>query len=105
MKSERKEVDFLSENEAKKFLSCLNKDASQYWKTAMNMLIRCGLRRGELAGLKWSDIDTGKQTVTISRDVINNVETNRRNFVKETKSANSDRELPIDPVLMAMLKT
>ena len=104
VKADRKEVDFLSSDEAKRFLSFLNKDASLYWRTAMNVLIRCGLRRGELAGLKWSDIDTDSQTLTICRDVINNAETGRKNLVKDTKSSNSDRELPIDPSLMAMLK-
>lgn len=105
VKADRKEVDFLSKDEAKQFLSCLNADASCYWKTAMNMLIRCGLRRGELAGLKWSDIDMNAQTLTICRDVINNAETDRKNLVKDTKSSNSDRTLPIDLTLMQMLKT
>ena len=104
IKKDRKEVDFLSEEEARQFLSCLNENASLYWKTAMNVLIRCGLRRGELAGLKWSDIDYEKQTLTVCRDVINNAETDRKNLVKETKSTNSDRELPIAPVLMFMFK-
>ena len=104
VKKERKEVDFLSEDEAKHFLACLNADAPLYWKTAMNLLIRCGLRRGELAGLKWEDIDEKNCTLTVCRDVINNSETNHRNIVKETKSANSDRTLPIDPIMMKILK-
>ena len=104
VKKERKEVDFLTEDEAKLFLSCLNSDASMYWKSAMNVLIRCGLRRGELAGLKWQDIDFNSNTLTVCRDVINNKETDRKNYVKETKSLNSDRVIPIDPMLKGLLK-
>ena len=105
VKADRKEVDFLSKDEARKFMSCLNEDATLYWKTAMNLLIRTGLRRGELAGLKWSDINAEEGTLTVARDVINNAETGRKNLVKDTKSSNSDRTLPIDPVLMSMLKS
>ena len=105
VKKERKEVDFLTKEEAKLFLSCLNSDVSMYWKTAMNVLIRCGLRRGELAGLKWQDIDFNNNTLTVCRDVINNKETNGKNYVKETKSMNSDRVIPIDPMLKGLLKT
>ena len=104
VKKERKEVDFLTEAEAKHFLSCINSDAPLYWKTAMNVLIRCGLRRGELAGLKWQDIDFSQNTLSISRDVINNRETNGQNYVKNTKSATSDRVIPIDPILKNLLK-
>ena len=105
VKKERKEVDFLSESEAKQFISCLDSDAPLYWKTAMNILIRCGLRRGELAGLKWQDIDFNQSTLTVCRDVINNKETNGKNHVKETKSATSDRTIPFDSVLHGLLKS
>lgn len=104
VKKERHEVDFLSEDESKQFLNCLNSDAPLYWKTAMNLLIRTGLRRGELAGLRWSDIDEKKCILTVSRDVINNSETNYKNVVKETKSISSDRIIPLDPIMMAILK-
>ena len=104
VKAERKEVDFLSKDEAKRFLACLSADAPLYWKTAMNLLIRCGLRRGELVGLKWEDINYSDNTLTVCRDVINNAETDRKNYVKETKSAHSDRTLPIDAEMMKLLK-
>lgn len=105
VKADRKDVDYLTKDEAQKFLACLNEDASVFWKTAMNLFIRCGLRRGELAGLKWSDVDQTNNTLTVCRDVINNTETDRKNLVKETKSAHSDRVLPIDPVMMNLLKS
>lgn len=105
VKKERKEVDFLTKEEAIHFLSCLNEKATMYWKTAMNVLIRCGLRRGELAGLKWQDISFADNTLTVCRDVINNKETKGKNVVKETKSEKSDRVIPVDPALNNLLKT
>jgi integrase len=103
IKADRIEVDFLPAQEAKQFLSCLEEYASLYWKTAMNLLIRCGLRRGELAGLKWMDLDEDNFTINVCRDVINNEETGWKNYVKDTKSTNSDRTLPLDTVMMKLL--
>ena len=104
VKKERIEVDFLSQDEVNRFLSVLDSDAPLYWKTAMNVLIRCGLRRGELAGLKWSDIDFDKQIISVTRDVVNNKETQGISVVKETKSMTSNRPVPFDSMLMSMLK-
>ena len=104
VKKERKEVDFLTEDEVKLFISCLNSYASMYWKTAMNILIQCGLRRGELAGLKWQDIDFNNNSLNIRRDVINNRETNGKNVVKDTKTLTSNRTIQFNPDLKKLLK-
>ena len=103
-KQEHKQVDYLDEAEASLFLTALEKEAPMFWKTAMNVLIYLGLRRGELAGLQWGDIDFEQETVNICRDVINNVETGRKNLVKETKTDASSALLPIPSPLLPILK-
>lgn len=65
---EAKNVDFLAAKQAQEFLRCLESE-SLFWKTLINILISCGLRRGETVGLQWRDIDTEKLTIKVERSV------------------------------------
>ena len=49
-------------------LKCLS-EAPLKWQTYIQLAIDLGARRGELVGLKWTDIDFDNQTVTICRNV------------------------------------
>jgi integrase len=61
-----------------------------------------GLRRGEIAGLRWSDIDVAAGTITIAR---NRVQAGAGNVVEnEPKTASSRRTLPLDEGLLGVLK-
>ena len=76
---ESKEIDFLDEDEAIRFLSALDSDEEKeywnnttdhlYWKTLVNVLITTGLRRGELVGLQWGDFDKKNLMLHIRRNV------------------------------------
>ena len=97
-------VDFMNQDEIKKFLKKLDDEINnardnqkwekRFWKTAMYVLIFCGLRRGELAGLQWGDIDLSKRCLMVQRNVIRNYETNG-NLIKKPKSDDSSRPVPI----------
>lgn len=73
------EIDFMSKEEALKFLAALESDKEKahwnddanylYWQTLVNVLIRMGLRRGELAGLQWGDYDKKNLILIIRRNV------------------------------------
>ena len=65
---EAKKVDFLDPNETRRFIACLENEPV-FWRTYVNVLITAGLRRGECTGLQWRDIDPGKLTITIRRNV------------------------------------
>ena len=56
----------LDENETKHMLSLLSAEPIQY-RTMITLLVFTGMRRGELCGLEWKDIDFENQTVTICR--------------------------------------
>jgi len=56
-----------------------------------------GIRRSELAGLKWSDFDWNRQEVLIQRSVI-------ANRVDAVKTKRSKAKLPLDPGLIALLQ-
>lgn len=102
VKQDRKQVDFLNEEEARNFLLALNGE-SVYWRAAVYVLIFCGLRRGELAGLQWGDLDADNGILTVQRNVINNPDT-KGLIVKETKTANADRQIPIPAAALEQLK-
>jgi len=67
------------------------------WELAL-----CGLRRGELAGLRWADVDLQEKTVSI---VNNRVEAGGQAVENDPKSATSRRTLPLPDRLVEVLKT
>lgn len=65
-KTERKEQSYMDDKEAIAFLEFLEEEPIKY-KLALNLLIYSGLRRGEIGGLKWSDIDFDGKIITVKR--------------------------------------
>jgi integrase len=61
----------------------------------------CGLRRGELMGLKWEDIDLDNAIITVNRNV---VPTSIGNVTKSPKTRKSAREFAIPSVIIPRLK-
>jgi len=56
-----------------------------------------GLRVSEALGLKWSDIDWKKRTITIQRSAY-------RGAIEDTKTLSSAAKLPLDPALAMLLE-
>jgi integrase len=59
-----------------------------------------GLRRGEVLGLRWSDIDLRAKTLTVNQS---RVLVEYRVLIEEPKSRNGKRTLPLDDELVAAL--
>lgn len=60
-----------------------------------------GLRRGELCGLRWSDVDLEHQTITIENT---RTQAYKKEIEKGTKAASSTRTLYLPDTLCDMLK-
>jgi integrase len=60
----------------------------------------CGLRRGEVLGLRWSDTDLKAKALTVNQA---RVLVDYKVRVEEPKSHNGKRTLPLDDDLMAAL--
>lgn len=103
VKHDKHDVDFLREEEARIFLTKLE-EADLFWQAVIYTLIYLGIRRCELVALQWKDFDFENNLVHIERDIINCRETGYQNFVKDTKTLESNRVLPMIPVLAAKLK-
>lgn len=65
-KLEHSEADFLDDEQVRQVLELLDKEPIK-WKTAMYLLIFSGIRRGELMGLEWSNIDFENRVIHIKR--------------------------------------
>jgi len=66
-------------------------------RTAIITCLCLGIRRAEIWGLKWSDFDFVKGTVTISRTIIES------RVYERTKTEASAAELPLDDELVQLL--
>lgn len=57
----QKSIDYWSQAEASRFL----RFASPQWRLCWLLMLCCGLRRGEAAGLRWCDVDTKHMMLNI----------------------------------------
>ena len=97
----KKKVDALTQEQAKQFFSLLP-SAPLEFRCMLYLFITTGLRRGELLGLQWGDIDFENLTIEIKRNV---TYTKRNGIVVDTpKTENSERTIPILPALAELLK-
>ena len=101
IKAEAKQVDFLNPEQAKVFLAALD-DAPLRWRCMMTILILEGLRRGEVVGLQWSDIDFEKCTISVNRSV--GYVPGQGVTVGTPKSKNSIRTLPLSTPALLLLR-
>ena len=65
---ESKSIDFLAPKDAQHYVNLLESQPL-YWRCLENILITCGLRRGEAAGLQYGDFDHEKLTISVERSV------------------------------------
>jgi integrase len=97
LEPEYKPLNTFTEAEVTRLLGAVAGDRLAHaWELAL-----CGLRRGEIAGLRWADVDLKAQTLSISN---NRVSAGGRTTEGEPKSKTSRRELPLPDRLVAVLK-
>ena len=91
-----RERDTWSKAEVRKFLAKASSDRLYVaWRLSLY-----GLRRGEVLGLRWSDIDLRARTLTVNQA---RVLVEYRVRIEEPKSRNGKRTLPLDGELVTAL--
>ena len=100
---DRKKVDFLSPQQARQFVECLQ-DEPLFWRCFMTVLLKTGLRRGECVALQWGDIDGNKLELHITRNVTIDRNSPDKICVGKTKT-DEERIVPISQGLYALLMT
>lgn len=98
-------IKILTRNEIKELLSvtCSN----ETWYLEILLALFCGLRKGEIRGLKFSDFNYEKKTVRISRQLANKYELKEKEFKiekmhfieKAPKTENSFRTLRVPQII------
>lgn len=96
-KLERKEARFLDAGQAAQLLEALD-DAPEQYRVMVYLLLYTGLRRGELLGLEWQDVDFDRRLLDVQRSSL--YLPGRGIFSDDTKNSTSRRviSLPADAV-------
>lgn len=97
----KKEPKYLDEIQSAILLDLLEKEPTDY-KTMIRLLLFTGLRRGELLGLEWSDVDFDKCTLQVCRSSLYLPDMGI--FEDETKNATSNRVIKLSQTALADLR-
>jgi len=100
-KVKRSEANYLDEHEVKAVLEKLELEPMKY-RTMIKLFLYTGVRRGELAGLEWGDVNWEKNMITIQRS--SQYLPKKGIITKETKTTTSDRTIRLPGAVFDMLK-
>ncbi len=100
-KAESNEAVYLDDKQAIRLLE-LMEDQPIYYRTAVTVLLFTGMRRGELMGLVWSDIDFDNNTITIQRSL--QYLPDMGVFTSDTKTKSSRRVIKAPATAIQSLK-
>jgi integrase len=90
-------IDTYTEGEVQTLLKSIAGDRLAHaWELAL-----CGLRRGEMAGLRWADVDLDGNRLSIAN---NRVDAGGKAVENDPKSAMSRRRLPLPDRLVSVLR-
>ena len=98
-------IKVLSEEQMKKFLMYA-KDTSWYLEILLGLF--CGLRKGEILGLKFDDINFDDRTITIKRQLVPNPNLKEKSFTiisnrlieRNPKTKNSIRRIKVPQIVI-----
>ena len=100
-KKEKRPVDAFTKEQAAEFFKILQNCPLDF-QCMMLLLLTTGMRRGELCGLQWRDIDFISGTVSITKNVSYTPETGI--VVGTPKTSNGVRTVPLLPSVVSKLK-
>lgn len=95
------EQEYLNEMEIKRMLFLLNREPIQY-RTMITLLVFTGMRRGELCGLEWKDINFDDQTIRICRS--SQYIGDKKFITKEPKTKSGIRKISVGDAVCLLLK-
>lgn len=96
----RKEAHYLDEKQAAELLNCLQTEPIKY-RAMITLLLYSGMRRGELCGLEWSDINFSECLVDINKSSL--YVTGKGTIEDTTKTFSSKRVIKLPAPVMGLL--
>lgn len=100
-KHERPQIKYYDDIQCKKLLEALENEEIKF-QTIVILTLFTGMRRGEVLGLEWSDIDFKEGFVNITK--ASQYTSEKGIFVKNPKTQSSIREVGIPDIVINMLK-
>lgn len=100
-KREKKPVDALTREQAKRFFNLLS-DSPLDFRCMLHLLITTGIRRGECIGLRWKDINETAITIKIERNVSYTPESGI--VISTPKTSSSIRTIPLMSSTLLLLQ-
>lgn len=101
-KAEKREAVYLDEEQAAQLLRALDGESMQN-QVIVKLLLYTGMRRGELCGLEWNDIDLERGIIAVRRSSL--YMPGAGVFTDETKNESSQRVMKVSDDVIAMLRT
>ncbi|WP_243123826.1 tyrosine-type recombinase/integrase [Thermaerobacter sp. FW80] len=98
-KVERKEMQALTPAQAARFLAAAREDR---FHALFVLAVTCGLRQGELLGLRWEDVDFDAATLTVQRQL--QWDRAGKRFVLAQTKTGRGRQVPLPPVAVDALR-
>ena len=94
------EKQVLCDSQLDKFMDAIKRE--KYWYDFFYVEIMTGLRRGEICGIKWSDINFTEGTLSIRRSVTAKVGGGL--MIGETKTNAGERKIILPPSVLTLLR-
>lgn len=100
-KVERKEVNYFQPEQVAAIREALELEPLK-WKTLVHMLLITGARRGEILGLKWSEVDFDRNQIHICNNIL--YRSDRGIYEDTPKTATSNRYVVLPAETMQLLR-
>lgn len=100
----REGKDFMNREQVRQYIQCLNEEPL-FYRTMVNLMIFTGLRRGEVVGLQWGDIDLEQRTLQVIRNVIRDTKSESGIYIGTPKTEDGARTIALSSYLVGLLKS
>lgn len=92
----------MNKEQVQQYLQCLDKEPL-FYRTMVNLMVFTGLRRGEVVGLQWGDIDLEQKTVQVVRNVIRDTKSETGIYIGTPKTEDGVRTIALSSYLIGLL--
>lgn len=90
-----KSVKYYTYEQSQKFLDQAKKEKNAIWYPIALLILDSGLRKGEVLGAQWSDVDFSKSYISIARERLLAAEKGEEFITDDPKTSSGVRPLPI----------